>query len=519
MQSINLHNIDLHKHEPRLRIAGKGFLAVPTVGLRSSAEILVLELFREIFYPADPTANSGAKSTRFLDPEFKNEENKRYFTDKERAVLYCLKGRRRETKQSNESTYYAPAYPQLAKGGWFRKNEARVINQLLFKGAIAQALWFKGEDCERGKATQEKAIEFILEALIGHHKNDEQDILFTILEERLSDQSIEKARVTLHALTKQTDSVFGTLDDNHDELACQIMQDLINICDLQKHIPRMLWVRILMTFLRFALPIWLLAKMELTNLVYTWLLSAMEEHKIPSVSEISKSLCLRNRSLITPTLTPSRAIYFRISNYMRQRIELNLLLISLERLNTTELEGKEISTKPTSATRINLLDLLNLASRSSIKLKGDKDFGESPSIKIFLARVAENYNAWRDPLKKGQGKNINEFLSVLYKAENGDEAGGHLLVRGGRSYDSGFRVFPGRLLLQVVAHLASKKRQTGGGGRLVLKDIEDHFGIYGIDFTLAADARPLLMKELQSLGLLQGSPDAGGSVEVTTPFI
>jgi hypothetical protein len=48
--------------------------------------------------------------------------------------------------------------------------------------------------------------------------------------------------------------------------------------------------------------------------------------------------------------------------------------------------------------------------------------------------------------------------------------------------------------------------------------VEDHFGQYGIDFTMAVDARPLLMKELQAMGLLSGSPDAGSSVAVTCPY-
>jgi hypothetical protein len=53
---------------------------------------------------------------------------------------------------------------------------------------------------------------------------------------------------------------------------------------------------------------------------------------------------------------------------------------------------------------------------------------------------------------------------------------------------------------------------------LVLQDVEDHFSQYGIDFSTAADARPLLMNELQAMGLLRGSPDAGSSVAVANPY-
>ena len=43
-------------------------------------------------------------------------------------------------------------------------------------------------------------------------------------------------------------------------------------------------------------------------------------------------------------------------------------------------------------------------------------------------------------------------------------------------------------------------------------------GWNGIDFSYAADARPLLMQEMQAMGLLAGSPDAGSSVAVSCPY-
>jgi len=164
-----------------------------------------------------------------------------------------------------------------------------------------------------------------------------------------------------------------------------------------------------------------------------------------------------------------------------------------------------------------------LARGTADALRTDPAYGQAPSTKIFLSRAAGRFRAWCDPLNKGQGKNIDEFLRVLYRAERGDEAGGHLLVREGRGESTGFRVFPGQLLLQTVAFLAGKAKHDGletvtGGGKLVLQDIEDHFAQYGIDFSLAADARPFLINELQGLGLLNGSPDAGSSVAVACPF-
>ena len=105
---------------------------------------------------------------------------------------------------------------------------------------------------------------------------------------------------------------------------------------------------------------------------------------------------------------------------------------------------------------------------------------------------------------------------------NDDYSGGCLLVPEGRGAKRGFRVFPGQMLLKTMAYLAARgkwsSRQRGGAGKLVLQDVEEHFAKYGVDFSTAADARPLLMKELQAMGLLAGSADAGSSVAVACPY-
>ncbi|MFC1832497.1 hypothetical protein ACFL0S_10825, partial [Thermodesulfobacteriota bacterium] len=73
----------------------------------------------------------------------------------------------------------------------------------------------------------------------------------------------------------------------------------------------------------------------------------------------------------------------------------------------------------------------------------------------------------------------------------------------------------------TLTYLAAEdkwSRREGVRGKLVLQDVEDLFGHYGIDFSVAADARPLMMSELRAMGMLTGSPDAGSSVAVSHPY-
>ncbi|MEX0288200.1 MAG: hypothetical protein AB3N14_03745 [Flavobacteriaceae bacterium] len=290
---------------------------------------------------------------------------------------------------------------------------------------------------------------------------------------------------------------------------------------MQSRLPRLHWVRLLMTYLRFSLPMWLLAQMRITVLVHSWVLQALEGESFSDERYILKELAGRNRAQIRPTLLPTTEISNRIKEYMRSRIELNIILYGLSKICPERFNNDKIIVSTNSGSnRVTLSELILFAHKASDSAKSDEAcLAAGGNVATMIKRYSEQFAAWRDPLNCGQGKNIDEFLRVLYKDNRGDEAGGYLLEKKGRGETAGFRVFPGQLLLQLVTSLSSSaKAREGGGGKLVLQDIEDHFSVYGVDFTLAAEARPSLIDELQSLGLLAGSPDAGNSVAVTSPF-
>ncbi len=519
MPKIDFDAMEIHQNEPRMRSLARGFLAVPSVGMRLAPEVLVLELFRDTFF-----ASSSLEQiqTRELRPDLRSEDNEPVFSPAERAVITSLRGRRKQTKRSREDPFYAPAYPSLVRDSWLSKKRERVIVRLLFEGAFAQHFWSRGEDSEMGKQAQDDAVNTMIDAFVGTQEQGRcDDILAAVLGVGLPAVNADCARQSLRNFTSPASTTIFETDQ--DELADRMACDFLFVCGLEKQVPRLLWARILMTYMRFALPIWLLAQMRITCLVHRWMINAFDGAVFPSESEILHALATRNRELISPTLTPTREVFSRISEYIRCRVELNVALFCLEQLQPNATQGRMISTRKIGAKAIRLSDVLDLARRTSSALKADPVFGGAPNTGIFLARASERFRAWRDPLNKGQGKNIDEFLRVLYRAERGDEAGGHLLVREGRGESAGFRVFPGQLLLQTITFLAARTKQTAhgnipGGGKLILRDIEDHFAHYGIDFSLAADARPLLIEELQGLGLLNGSPDAGSSVAVSSPF-
>lgn len=522
-------------NEPKVHpIVRRSYLFVPSAGMRLAPEILVLEIMREVFLGQH--YEESVTKAKNLDPDEFTEDGTYRFTDRERAILYALRGRRKKTKSSADQTFFAPAYPQLSEHGWFRKSSDRVVNNFLFSGPVAEFL-FHGEKGSRDREERERVLSIkVWKALLGENSCldenlKEKDILAATLQPESFKEIYKDPENAVNNLGKMVRSRKGFLIGiTDDELSTCITNDLKAICDLEANVPRMQWLQLLMTFLRFTLPMWLLAHMQLTQMVHHWLLEAIDEQKeLPTTEMIYSCIARRNRGLLHPTLTPTRELFDHIDRYMKCRVELDILLYCLSevRKDRFNLDNDNLKLNLDGGgkdkDRIGIEELLLLTRESAHKIREMERFMKiSPGLNVqtFLTREGEQFSAWRNPRKAGQGKNIDEFFRVLYQSEVGDESGGYLLTPAGQGAKRGFVVFPGQLLLKTMAYLSAKDKwsKDGNGGILVLQDVEDHFEKYGIDFSNAADARPKLMEQLQLMGLLKGSPDAGSSVAVEIPY-
>lgn len=500
------------KHEPQMPdLIYKSFIYMPSVGFRAAPEILILELFREVFFEQ----HGGSKSIQ-LDP---SNETVAVYKKEEKAILQALRGRRK--KRGNINSYFAPAYPSLADRAWLREKSDRVINSFFLGGAITQYL----QGTQTSIKNKDAFITLFVEALIGHNSFTEEsgehktDILSAVLKNTVSQEKLDVAQKNLCEKT-QSDNLIGV---SQDVLSKRIFKDLEALCELEKIAPRMQWLHLFMTFLGFAIPMWILAHMRITEIIHECIVNAIDKGVVNAVDEVCRAICERNQHLLTLSIIPKREIYQNIENYMKKRIEINILIVKLLSQRKEKLNGKKLEMSTEGGKVINISQLLQLFADDREKIKNLLGGTEKEEIINIITREAERYNAWKTPLKKGQGKNLDEFFRILYRGEKGDETGGHLLVSEGRAESRGFRVYPGQLLLKTIVFLAAQdKKQNGGvikgGGELILEDVESHFEEYGIDLGSAADARPLLMQDLQAMGLLTGSPDAGGSVAVQSPY-
>ena len=521
MDDLIYLNPDVQKgNEPPVpKLVRNSFVFLPTTGMRLAPEVLVLELMRELFF-REFSDTAGEQQFDKIEHELPLNQ---------RAVLHAFRGRRKMTKGSQEKRFFAPGYPFLAANAWLRKQDAKVIRGFLFQGAICQSLWHKGPDAEDMQRKQSQIGEELLSALRGSksYYNDsprDNDILAVTLgrEAFLGAFGLEASESVgrFQECTKFSESVMRV---DHDELAQCITDDLVAVCRLERTLPRMQWMQVLMTFLRFALPMWVLAHMRITRLLRTWLVDAIDGKDLVGEDLIVESISERNRRLLHPTLTATRELIEHTEQYMQSRIELSILLYCLKAIKPDEL-GKDGLSLEERGQRLSVGQLLRVASAVADELRGTdryKMIARGEGCGTFLAREAEQFTGWRNPITRGQGKNIDEFFRVLQKADAGDEAGGCLLNPEGRGASRGFKVFPGQLLLKTVTYLAgsAKRRNDKASGKLVLQDIESRFAQYGVDFSDAAAARPRLLHELHSMGMLKGSPDAGSSVAVASPYL
>jgi len=508
-------------NEPKFHpLIKKSFVFVPSAGMRHAPELLVLELMREVFFGRHYGERTA---TRYINPDNCDDEHRYLMTERQRAVTHVLGGRSMRKK----TRFYAPAYPDLAAWGWLGKNRERVVNSFLLSGPVAQFLWERGPNTESGKSKQQEIANIAFDALLGKKSCidemlDGKDILAATLgiEGFVTDRDI-----AINNLVNKTEISDSVIDGIHDELATRITQDFITICNLEGEIPRMQWIQLLMTFLRFSMPIWLLAQMQITRLLHHWLLNAADNGVIVDNVTIKAALSARNKGLLHPTLTATRELFEHIECYMKNRVEVNILLYCLAQVRAEQIKDKRLTLYGAGSETLSLEALLIMVKNAVEDIRNldrYKEIANGLDIQTFLIREGEQFSAWRNPLTKGQGKNIDEFFRVLYRDDRGDEEGGFLLTPEVQRTKQGFRVFPGQLLLKTATYLAAKHKwsdqPTGGAGKLVLQDVEELFDQYGIDFSAAADARPLVMSELKAMGLLTGSPDAGSSVAIACPY-
>ena len=494
------------ENEPELPscLGSKSLVFAPTVGMRLAPELLVFELFRELGY-GDSRSASEPKAREFAEAIHTSSVSK-----DEHLLLATCRGRQKNTRGGKREFFYAPPYLGLSRYAWLRRRTDRTMRDYFLGGPLAHA-----------EAVGTLAKDVVVDALLGHHSaGSEKDLrrkeILSLL--ALDQRADPTSGSVLSHLTKAVSDARSSplaLGRHTDPLASTLSADFLDLCRLEAKLARREWLFFLVAFLRVATTMWMLAHLRITTMVRDWVLAAARQQAVPTEKDILKALCRRHEGLLYPSSSPTREVFEHIENYMRARVELRILVREVQMMNTDWFraetgEAKVLSLDRRGAGFIRLGDLLDLARSCDWSSVADKQ-----TLRQWLTRQAEKYPAWRSPRTRGQGKNIDEFIRVLYRSED-DDSGSGLLIRLRRP-ETTTKTVPGHRLLQLFAFLAAQAKfrsRQREAGKLVLRDIEQHLYDYGIDFRSTSPGRPLLIKKLMEGGFLVGSPDAGESAEV-----
>ena len=492
------------ENEPALPacLGSNSLVFAPTTGMRLAPELLVFELFRELGYGDSRNADETKAQ------EFSDVVGNPSLPKAERLLLATCRGRQKKTRAPRSEFFYAPPYLGISRHAWLRKRTDRTMRDYFLGGPLAHQETLGSLDKD-----------LVVRALLGHRsarvveESPGKEILSLLALEERADPPSNTVLTYLTKAVSDARSAPLALGRHADPLASILSEDFLELCRLEAQIARREWLFFLISFLRVATTMWMLAHLRITIMVRDWVLSSALKNAVPAADEILTAICKRHEGVLHPSSSPTREVFEHVETYMRARVELRLLVREVKTMNTERFtaatgEVKTLSLDRRGAGYITVDDLLVLAQNSdwSTVVKGQP-------LRQWLTREAEKYPAWRSPRTRGQGKNIDEFIRVLYRSAD-DDSGSGLLIRCPATTT---KIVPGHRLLQLFAFLAARAKWRSRGrerGKLVLRDIERHLYDYGIDFRSSSFGRPLLIEKLMEGGFLVGSPDAGESVEV-----
>jgi hypothetical protein len=492
------------------------FLYTPPAGMRVASDDLIIELFREIFF----SKRSEGRLKRIDPEEIDSETN--IFEPYEKYSLYMSRGRKKQTAQTAFNNFYTPLYPTLARSSWLRKQSERTIKNFFFR-PIAQHL----SDTLDSRSNNESIfVENFYNALVGEKKdNSVSDVSSLQIEKLKGCISPDDAKQMLIKLCgqfytdekteKNVKGIFTFMGNRSDVLAETIYQDMINLCKLEKNLDRLQWMNLFKTFLRLTTSVWLLAQMQMTIILRDKLLELLTNVNYLDVDETWVDEVVMNRvsGLFRPTLIPNTQTDEYIQQYIKARIELNIIVALVEKYSGENWRNKNLTLHSGGRDELGVLELFTATLKAKELISNELG---GLSLTVALTRYCEKFPAWRQPpqANKGPAQGYREHLLVLRKMARGDEDGGYLVTSGKRR-NSGAIIFPGNLMLKLITYLAS---QGVNNRQLIFSDVEKHFKKYGVDFGEKGEIRPKLIESMQDMGLLVGSPDAGDSVAVINPY-
>jgi hypothetical protein len=512
------------KNEPQVPkcIQSSGVLWVNAGADINAPEELVLDLMRSVFFEDGPP---GKKQMLLPDLEA--------FTRQESVVIRGFRGRQKLTATGNDVLhFYNPVYPQLCRAAWLRSKASHVVQQFLFGGVVCDHFSTFNSQDELDKHQQE-FVQLTIDALLGDTAASGSGNLFSGSIEK--DHSLpavgeDKLKKMLSDRVSRTRRLGKDERGSNGYLGCEFsdvaFHDWLSLMELEPHLSRHHWVALLSCYLRIVVPMAALVQTRGIVLFDQWLRNVLNGDKPPSQYEIVKSFQEKGRGLLRPRRELCTDHFGKIEEYMRARIRVSQLLgdlRSFDVLKQSDLNEPLVvmSGLPRTTGIESLLQTIFVKRdiyRTAVQADKEIQIGDVDDfVERRVSRLSERFSSWLKPNDVGAGKLLTNLMYPMYCIGQFDERGSHLMVQPGRKRE--YRIEPGPLVLQYMTLMKHMRMQRDSVKRAcVLRDIEEHFQSYGIDYSASPSGRSLLVSNMKDIGLLVGSADAGESARIKNPY-
>lgn len=297
------------------------------------------------------------------------------------------------------------------------------------------------------------------------------------------------------------------------------VEDLTELMKLKPKLTRRQWIALVESLLRLGLSTHVMWICRVNALVWEWVTGTLAGSEVIDECQIEKSLWsahLGHGAFLDGGQSADPCFRRHVEAYMVARLGLNLTIHCITDSDPNfDLMGGSSGRLPAPGQVRNLLLRVAQFRRELVE-------GIQPSlwVKSALGRILDD-NSSRISGRAGTSKNLYEFLAhslrrrLVRDAEMKEHDQGYLLVKSSTSRNAPWVVRPGPALIMALCYTTHRSMNDAP---VTLQDLARRFSQYGVRLSTGDLVEGEIARDLESLGLVVDSPDAGGGRLVINPF-
>ena len=300
-----------------------------------------------------------------------------------------------------------------------------------------------------------------------------------------------------------------------------LARDLDYVLGLKPALTRRQWCALVESLLRLGLTTHVLWVCSAATLAWRHVLDVLDGANPPTTDELERELWnahLGSGAFLDGGQGADPYLRRQVEAYTIARLGFNLLLSALEDQGRRWVWPQSVA-EPNG---IPASEQLTLFFQALVHLRKNK-FGQDPKgwILTELGKVLDEH-ASKVSGSSGPPKNLYEFLAYTLRRRLSRESAlrehdqGYLLEKMPGPRNAPWVVRPGPVLLMAMCYATCMSME---GAPATLGDLATRFSYYGVRLTTGDLQDSVVASDLEALGILVDSPDAGGGRLVLNPFM